>query len=118
MAEIKRVFLNVSMVNRTDGLREIAKRGGVTLAEMEPGDYIFFVNSNRDKIAALVGPQRQDQSDVIAYTRLGRGQNLDMRAITNIPRYFDGRSLNYDKALSSAIEKSLVQKGNGMIESY
>lgn len=118
MSDIKRVFLNVNMVNRIDGLQKVAKDAGINLSKMVPGDYLFFVNSKRDKIAALVGEQKNTAQDMMAYTRLKKGQTLDLRAITNIPRFFNGKSLNYDKALEAAITKSLAKKGLSTIESY
>lgn len=119
MSCIKRVFLNVSMANRIDGLRDIAKKGGVKTSEMQTGDYVFFVNSGRDKIAALVGNgSKENDGGVMAYCKLRREQRLDMAAIRNIPKYFDGRSLNYDKALSESIDSALAKKGNASIEIY
>ena len=115
---IKRIFLNVSMVNRIDGLRVIAKKHGIDLKEMEAGDYLFFVNSGRDKIAALVGPQGADGKDgLMAYSRLD-GRRVDMRAIKYLPKCFNGKSINYDLALEAVIDNELKQKKKKFVVHY
>lgn len=118
MSSIKRIFLNVSMVNRIDGLRKIAKDAGVKLSEMQPGDYLFYVNGDRNKIAALVGSQNDKSSAIMAYSKLSSGQKLNMMAIRNIPRFFDGRQLNYDKALEAAVDQALKDKARKRTEMF
>lgn len=107
---IKRVFLNVSMINRFDGLQRIAKQAGVKMKDMDEGSYLVFVNHDRDKIAMLVGPQVEGSSQIMAYTRLGRGRKVDLRIIAEIPKAFDGKSLNYNKALSLAVDEAFKRK--------
>lgn len=107
---IKRVFLNVSMSNRFDGLQKIAKEAGIKVHDMDSDSYLVFVNIGRDKIAMLVGPQVEGSGQVMAYTRLGGGRKVDLRIIAEIPKAFDGRELNYNKALLLAVEKALLRK--------
>lgn len=107
---IKKVFLNVSMINRFDGLQRIAREAGVKLSEMDEGSYLVFVNHDRNKIAMLVGPQAVGSGQVMAYTRLGQGRKVDLRLIAEIPKAFDGKELNYNKALTLAIDKAFARK--------
>lgn len=57
--------------------------------------------------AMLVGSQNQQ---IMAYKKLESSQKLDLRVIAEIPRYFDGKKLNYDAALKSAVESALARK--------
>lgn len=116
MREIKQAFLNVPMGNRFDGLCEIAKKAGIKLSELSPDSYLIFVNASRDKIAMLVGPQIPGQKQTMAYVRLAGGRKVDLRAIKEIPRAFNGKSINYDAALGVAIEKALAKKGSQITE--
>lgn len=111
---IRQCFLNVSMGNRHHGLQEIARRSGINLSSLTPDSYLVFVNSARDKIAMLVGPQTQKTLQTMAYVRLERGRKVDLRIIKEIPRCFQGRSLNYDEALKLAIDKALAKKSESI----
>lgn len=116
MREVKQAFLNVGMGNRFDGLAAIAKKAGIELSKLSPDSYLVYVNSARDKIAMLVGPQIPGKKQTMAYVRLERGRKIDLRVIQEIPKAFDGRSLNYDKALGLAIDKALAKPPSRVIE--
>ncbi len=115
---IRQVFLNVNMGNRFDGLSEIAKKAGIVLNQLQTWDYLIFVNAARDKVAMLVGPQEgaNVNRQTMAYVRLPAGRRLNLMAIREIPRVFDGKALNYDAALEKAIDSSLAKQGKRIIE--
>lgn len=117
-AQIKQAFINVSMGNRFDGLCEVARKAGIKLTTLTDESYLVFVNASRDKIALLVGPQVPGGKQVMAYVKLEKGRRVDLRAIAEIPKSFDGNKINYDQALSLAIEKSLARKGSTKIVEY
>jgi hypothetical protein len=112
MSDIKRVFFNVSMGKRHDGLAQVAEDAGVKLKDMEPGDYLIFVNAARDKVALLVGKQDKSVIQPMAYYRLGKGQTIDLNVIKYLPRHFNGRTLNYDAAMREALDDVLKRKAN------
>lgn len=116
MREIKQAFLNVSMINRFDGLCEIAKKAGIKLTELTSESYLIFVNSNRNRIAMLVGPQIIGKKQTMAYVKLEKGRTVDLRTIQELPRAFDGKSINYDKALGMAIDKALSKGASKIVE--
>lgn len=116
MSQIKQAFLNVSMGNRFDGLCNIAKKAGIKLSELTPDSYLVFINAGRDKIAMLVGPQISGRKQTMAYVKLEKGRKIDLRVIQEIPKAFDGNSLNYDKALGLAIDKALAKSSSRVIE--
>lgn len=118
MANIRRIFLNVSMTNRINGLQSVATQAGIKISDMKDGDYLIFVNAEKNKIAALVGDQNTDHQHVMAYTKLGRGQVVDLRTLIELPRHFDGKKLNYNASLKDAINKAMNRKlRTGVIES-
>lgn len=110
MGQIRRVFLNVSMTNRIDGLQRIAEGSGIKLNDLEPGSYLVFVNAAKDKLAMLVGVHNEESRQIMAYKKLEGDRKLDLRVIAEIPRYFDGKRLNYDDALKSAVEAAMARK--------
>lgn len=112
---IKQAFLNVNMANRFDGLQKIAKESGIDLLTMSPESYLVFVNGPKDKIAMLVGPQIPGKKQCMAYVKLDRGRKLDLRIIQEIPRAFNGKTLDHDKALELAIDRSMKNKASSKI---
>ncbi len=46
---IAQVILDVDLRNSHDGLMEIAKQKGLSLKDLKPGQYLVFVNLNRDR---------------------------------------------------------------------
>lgn len=108
---ILRVFLNVDMRNGHDGLSEIAAENDIKVSEIELGNYIVFVNNQRNKMKLYAS------NDVIAYTRLPAGRKIEMRVIKELPRVFNGRQINYDAALKLAVDKALSDKPTQTIKS-
>lgn len=108
--------MNVSMANRFDGLQEVAKKAGINLATLSPDSYLVFVNCNRDKVAMLVGPQLPGKKQTMAYVKLDKGRKMDLRVIREIPLVFDGKSMNYDRALELAVTRALSKKAHKTIE--
>lgn len=113
---IKRCFLNVNMGNRHAGLQNIARNAGIEVSTLTPDSYLVFVNTARDKVAMLVGAQTPKSMQTMAYVRLESGRKIDHRVIKELPRAFDGKTLNYDKALSLALDKALNRPGKTVIE--
>lgn len=117
-SQLKRLFLNVSMVNRIDGLRVIAEKEGLEIKEMQDGDFVFFVNAARTKLAALIGAPQGKFMDggIMCYYKAPRGTHITVDAIRYIPKFFDGRAMNYEKALEAAITTALAKKPTQHVE--
>lgn len=47
---IRQAFLDVNMAYQHESLREIAKKGGVDLKALEPGEFVLFVSGDRSAI--------------------------------------------------------------------
>lgn len=104
------VFLNSDMRNGHEGLALTARQNKIDIAQLQPGQYLVFINSKKDrlKVYAAFG--------VVAYLRLPSGQTLNMESIRLIPRAFNGGiNLDYDKALRETLEEAL-QRRNRSVE--
>ena len=106
---IIQVFMNVSMINGHDGLAEIAKAQGIKTNEIDPGSYVVFVNSAKDRIKVYAAGQ------TVAYVRLEKGRKVDLRVIREIPNVFRGGKIEYDKALEVAIDKVRAREGKEVL---
>lgn len=102
---ILRVFLNVDMRNGHDGLSKTAKENGIKTSDIEAGSYVIFINASSNKLKMYAA------GEVIAYLRLPAGRKINMDVIRELPRVFDGRRINYQEALKTAVEAALVRKG-------
>lgn len=102
--KIIQVFQNTSMSNSHDGLAQIARSNGVDVRTLENGRYVVFINGRQDKLKVYAA------SNVVAYVRLEQGRKVDLRVIREIPRVFNGTSINYDKALEAVLNKYLAPK--------
>jgi hypothetical protein len=101
---ILRCFLNVDLRNGHDGLAEIAKQNDIKATEIESGSYIVFINTQRTKLKMFAA------GNVIAYLKMPQGDKINMNVIRELPTVFNGKSINYDKALKSAVEKAMNRK--------
>lgn len=103
---ILQVFMNANLRSGHDGLEKLAKDNGIKVRSLEPGQFVVFINTHKDKVKVFAASQ------VIAYCRLEKGRKIDMNVIREIPRVFlsNGR-LDYEAALKEAVEQALARKG-------
>lgn len=101
---ILQVFLNVDLRNGHDGLAEIASGSRINVLDLNPGQYVVFINGTKDKVKVYAA------NNVIAYHKSAHGR-LEMGAIQLIPRCFKGGVLRYDDAVKKVLE-SVLRKGN------
>lgn len=106
---IMRVFLNADLRAGHDGLSKLAKDNGVRTDQLEPGNYVIFINSKRNKLKMYAANQ------VIAYLRLKDNRSLDLRTIKHLPRVFNGKTINYDLALSTVLEAEMAKKQKNLV---
>lgn len=83
---IAQVLLNVDLRNSHDGLMEIAKKRGITAEDLKPGQYLVFVNDNKDrfKIFAMAPSGR---GAIVAYYKSYAGR-VDRAEIETVPAAF------------------------------
>ncbi len=99
MSRVVRYFADADMRAGYDGLTRIAKKEDVDIPNLGQGEFVVFVNRQRNKMKLCT------QNDIVAYMRMGRGQKIDPRVIQYLPRYFDGKSFDYDAAMRRVLQK-------------
>lgn len=109
---IVQCFLNVDMRNGHDGLAAIAKDNGIKVNEIDSGSYLVFVNSQKTKLKLYAAGQ------VIAYLRMPSGNKINMNVIREIPTVFNGKSINYDQALKTAVEQAMEKKRKAVFSAF
>lgn len=103
--QIVRCFFDTHMGLAHDGLRQVAANHSIKLDTLEPGEFVVFINSSRDRLKVFAA------SNTFAYWRSRNGSKLDLNAIREIPRVFGGTAIGeYDKALEIALTKRLERK--------
>ncbi len=101
---VLQVFLNADLRNGHDGLELIAKERGVDPKLLKPGQFIVFINSNKDKVKVFAS------YGVVAYLKQPHGK-LDLSIISRIPEAFraSGR-IEYDSTLKESLEERLARR--------
>lgn len=101
MSKILRVFMNVDLRNAHEGLSELAKKNKVDVNTLENGEYLIFINAERNKLKLYASNQ------VLAYLKLPRGK-IDLRVISKIPQAFKASGkIQYEEHLKEMIENKL-----------
>jgi len=98
MNKLIRYFHSVDLRNSHNGLSFIAKKHGIDTRKLGQGEFIAFTNRAQTKIKLYAG------GDVIAYLRVSKGR-IDPRVIQNLPKHFNGGSINYDLAIEDTLKK-------------
>lgn len=89
MSKILQVFFDVD-------LRNLAKDKKIKVADLKDGEFLVFLNSKKDKVKVY------GSHDVYAYYRSPSGR-IALEMISHIPNSFSGNSINFDKAIKSAL---------------
>ena len=101
--KIIRVFLGVDMRNQHDGLATLASKNKVTLANLDPGEHIIFINEKQNKIKVF------SCRGTLTYIRKDKGR-IDLNFIEMIPQAFNQfGELEWAKAEKLSLEKRLAK---------
>lgn len=101
MSRLLQVFLNVDLRCAHDGLAKVAKDNKIKIEDLEPGEFVVFVNSHKNRLKLFTA------NGVLAYLKLKTGK-IDLRTIALIPQAFKGSGrIDYDKALKDMIDEHL-----------
>jgi|SRR5581483_109634 len=102
---VLQVFLNADLRCSHDGLTEIAKKGGLNVKELKPGQYVVFLNAAKNRMKLYAA------NNVVAYFKSPEGGIIDPRTLCDLPRAFNGTSINYEAALKEALVKVFARRG-------
>lgn len=102
--EIIRLCLNADLRCSHDGLSSMLKSSfKIDTAKLEAGEYVVCVNSAKTIVKIFTGGNN------ICHHKSRKGA-IDMRTLKEIPRFFNGRSFNYDGAVGELIRKEIREK--------
>ena len=93
---IVRYFPETDMRMTQPGLRRIAIRNNLNPDNIPLGEFLLFVNRKQTMFKMLT------QNNVLVSYKSRRGK-IHPGVFALIPRYFDGREFNYDRALREAV---------------
>lgn len=99
MNRLVRYFPNADLRAGYDGLSKFAAKEGIDLMNLPKGHFVAFVNTARNKLKLCT------QNDVVAYLRL-QNRTIDPRVIQHLPNYFNGASIEYDKAMTRVLAEA------------
>lgn len=96
--KIIRYFSDVDMRNGHNGLRQIARDEGIDLRRVPEGQFVIFMNKKKNCLKMFAS------YNVLAHVKLDEGK-IDPRVIAHIPACFNGREIDYDKALRKVMRR-------------
>lgn len=100
---------------RQEGLWEQAKKGGVRINEIRPGDIVAFLNTKRDRLMVMTLLPEKDSVGFLGYYRSPHGR-VPPEALEFIPRALGAEGFNMTKAIRSGLLKLLAKRGRGTQE--
>lgn len=101
--EIARVYLDVSMSLSFQGLEKILRDSKINPQTIPPDKFTVFINRAQTAFKVLVGPHH------LVYHKNG-ARKFPLEAISEFPKFFDGRKLDFAGAVRKAIERKFLSK--------
>lgn len=96
---IVRYFPDTPLGNAHNGLAIIAGKHRIDVQNLSKGEYVIFVNKKQTALK-MYAP-----GNVIAHLKTPHDTKLDPRIISLIPRFFDGKKIDYDAAIENILRK-------------
>lgn len=95
---LKRVFLGSDLRCSHKGLGAVAKKAGVSVDELKPGEYYIFVNNAKTQFKMVT-----TYGTTLAHFKMPNSQVIDLRAVKYLPTFFSGNQINYLGALKEVL---------------
>lgn len=102
---VLQIFLNCDLRCAHDGLSEIARRQGIDVRTLNRGHYLCFLNAAKDRLKMFAS------GNIVAYLKAPKGSRIDLRLLCEIPKAFNGVSIDHDAALKEALRKIFARRG-------
>jgi hypothetical protein len=97
--KIIRYFPDTNLRAGHKGLAEIAKKHKINVKELAAGEYCIFTNKARNAIKMYAS------GNTIAHHKDPNNRRINPLVIKYLPLFFNGKKIDYDKALDFAIRK-------------
>ena len=98
--DIARIVLETDLRCNFQGLTEIMRKEDYTLQDKDV-KFVLFFNKAKTKFKMLIGPH------YLIYFNNG-SKRIPMNAITHIPSYFNGKTLNVRGAIEKTVKEQLA----------
>jgi hypothetical protein len=98
-----RVVFNADLRAGHDGLTLLAKGLKLNPANLGVGEFIVFINRKKCALKLFAA------GNTVAHFKMPGQQQINMKVIGLIPRFFNGKELQYSDALSEVIRKEIRQ---------
>lgn len=86
------------------GLTKMAAKAGYKPSELNPGEFLVFVNSRKTALKIFAA------NHIVAHYKSPTNY-IDIRVLQYIPQAFSGGRFNYSVALQKVLEKDFTKKG-------
>ena len=96
-----RVIFHADLRCGHDGLTKLAKSLKVNVTDLKVGEFVAFINNSKSAIKLYAAGQ------TIAYYRNPGKRQLNLKVLSVIPRFFNGKELQYNEALKEIITKEI-----------
>jgi hypothetical protein len=97
------IIFNTDLRCGHTGLTLLAKNLKVKPDNLRAGEYIVFVNRKKSALKIFAS------GNVVAHFKMPGEQQMNVKVFSLIPRFFNGKELNYSGALSEVIRKEIRQ---------
>lgn len=96
---IVRYFPEVHLGNGHEGLAAVAKKNGIEMNKLNPGEFLIFVNKTQTALKLYTG------GNMIAHLKMPGSEKINPRVITMLPQFFNGSHIDYNGALKEAVSR-------------
>lgn len=100
---IVRVVFNADLRSGHDGLTNMAKNFKINTSTLGVGEFVVFINRKKCALKMFAS------GNTVAHFKMPGQQQMNLKVIGLIPRFFNGRELQYDDALAEVIRKEIRQ---------
>lgn len=115
MSRLLHVIEEADMRCRQEGLLDQAKKKGVNVAGLKPGDIVAFLNTKKDRLMVITMLPEKDSVGYLGYYRSPHGR-VPPEAIEFIPRAMGGEGFQMNKAIRAGLVKLLAKRGHRVQE--
>lgn len=97
---IARVYFDVDLRSSFQGLRKFLKNEKLDATTLGKGSLVIFMNRKTSAFKMLAG------NDYLVYYN-NQGRRIPLDAIQYLPTYFDGTTLEFNKAMEKSVKEKL-----------
>ena len=101
-AKLMNIVFGADLRRGHPGLSEQARKLGINLQTLNPGEFVAFVNNKKSGIKFFAGG-----TNMLGYFKMPGSQQFNVKVLRVLPRYFSGGQLHYQAALEEIIRNEV-----------